>query len=152
MKQFLILLVATFGMTQAFADNAKFVNGDGSALTNLCIDAIESDDSFRKLADFYGFGDMTESDLVCNGLSLSRFKLRYENSEEVNTVLSFSKADLSPSTELCFAAVTGADNLQSLKDSYRSKTNNDVDKVTCNGMPLDRFIRRYAADAFASND
>lgn len=152
MKKFIILLVAAFGMTQALADAARFVNGDGSALTNMCIDAIETDDSFRKLAKFYGFEDMAESDLVCNGLSLSRFKIRYANSEEVNTVLSFSKSDLSPTTELCFAAVTGADNLESLKESYNSKTNSDVEKVTCNGMPLDRFVRRYAADAFASND
>ena len=152
MKQFFILFIAAFGMTQVLADTAKFLNGDGSALTNLCIDAIESDDSFKKLAEFYGFPEMTESDLVCNGLSLSRFKIRYANSDEVNTVLSFSKADLSPSTELCFAAVTGADDFQALKDSYRSKTNNDVKEVTCNGMPLDRFVRRYAADAFATNN
>lgn len=152
MKKAFILFVAVFGMTHALADAAKFVNGDGSALTNLCIDAIESGDDFKKLAEFYGFGEMTESDLVCNGLSLSRFKIRYANSAEVNTVLSFSKADLSPSTELCFAAVTGSDDFETLKDSYRSKTNNDVEKVTCNGMPLDRFVRRYAAAAFATNN
>jgi len=151
MKKIAIIFTAVFGMAQAYAGGATFINGDGSALTNMCIDAIESGDSFKKLAKFYGFSHLSESDVVCNGLSISRFKDRYADSEEVNTVLSFSKADLSPTTELCFAAVTGADNLESLKESYHSKTDNDVEKVTCNGMPLDRFVRRYAADAFASN-
>jgi len=153
MKQLLILLIAALGMTQVYAGGPRFVNGDGSALTNLCIDAVESDSSFKKLARFYGFEHLNESDLVCNGLSLNRFKARYADStDEVATVMSFSKGDLSPTTELCFAAVTGAENLDELKSTYSSKADHDLSQVTCNGMPLDRFVRRYGADALASNN
>ena len=150
MKQLLTLIIALLGMAQAYADTPRLVNGDGSALTNLCIDAAESNASFKRLAKFYGFQGMNEADLVCNGLSLKDFKERYAKVEKTTTVLSFSRNDMSPSTELCFAAVTGADNYETLKASFNTKTDQDVSTVTCNGMPLDRFVRRYGVDAFLS--
>ena len=152
MKKLLIPIIAMLGMSQVFAEPARLINGDGSALTSMCIDAAESGASFKRLAKFYGFQGMNEADLVCNGLSLSEFRERYSDIEETTTVLSFSKIDVSPSTELCFAAVTGADNYEALKASYNSKADHDVSEVTCNGMPLDRFVRRYSADAFLSSN
>lgn len=151
MKHLFVLAILAAFAGPALADSSKFINGDGSVLTDLCIDAIESDVSFRELAVKHGVEELKESSLVCNGLSLNRFKLRYAESETINTVLSFSKADLSPATELCFAAVTGAEDLEALKADYEVKTRLDVKSVTCNDIPLDRFVRRYGAEAFASN-
>ena len=102
------------------------------------------------LAKFYGFQAMGEANLVCNGLPLAEFTKRYSVIETTTTVLSFNKADVSPSAELCFAAVTGADNYEALKASYNSKTDHDASEVACNGMRLERFVRRYGFDAFLS--
>ena len=150
MKKLLILIIAILGMPQVYAEPPRLINGDGSALTSLCIDAAESSASFKRLAKFYGFQGMDEANLVCNGLPLAEFRERYSVIETTTTVLSFSKTDVSPSAELCFAAVTGAENYEALKASYNSKTDHDVSEVTCNGMPLERFVRRYGVDAFLS--
>jgi hypothetical protein len=150
MKHLVALALFTLGVNAAQAESSTFINGDGSPLTDLCIAALDSEASFDELAVAHGLEGLTESDLVCNGLSLSLFKARYIESVQINTVLSFSKADLNPATELCFAAVTNADNLESLKESYEGRTSTPLSAVTCNGIPLNRFVRRYGAHVSAS--
>ncbi len=150
MKYLVSLALIAFGVNLAQAESSTFVNGDGSPLTDLCIAALNSEASFEELSAAHGLEDLTESDLVCNGLSLSLFKARYIETVQINTVLSFSKSDLNPATELCYAAVTNAENLESLKESYEGRTNTPLSTVTCNGIPLNRFMRRYGAHVSAS--
>jgi hypothetical protein len=150
MKYLAALALFALGANLAQAESSTFINGDGSPLTDLCIAALDSEASFEELTAAHDLQGLTESDLVCNGLSLSLFKARYIESVQINTVLAFSKADLNPATELCFAAVTNAQELESLKDSYEGRTNTPLSSVTCNGIPLNRFVRRYGAHVSAS--
>ena len=136
----------------ANAEGYRLVNTDNSALSALCITAVEAPESVRANAKAIGMssGDMAE--LRCNGQTLPVFVHKLRDTESSpGVVYSFNKTDTSEETELCYAAVSSEQQYEQVKDTYFDDELNIEEEVMCNGMPIKTFARKYRNRAFTAS-
>ena len=138
--------------TQTFAGDAKFVNADGSASSQLCIAAVDSYASIYQVAKEMGVSRVSVGSLRCNDMSLRRFVNTYQTAPVVEmTTYSFNKSDDSVETEICIAAVTSSEDFVDLKQAHFSGRSSAINGVRCNDMSLDRFVDKYSTGNFTAS-
>lgn len=144
-KLFLVsLLLTSAGI--AHAEIPPMVNADGSNLSAICIAAVGSREAMHDKAAELGVRNFSESELRCNGMTVSRFLSTYREAAEAKPIgFVFSKTDDSPITALCLAAVKSEQEYMAVKEQYFSNDAAVETEVQCNGMPLLTFARKYRA-------
>jgi hypothetical protein len=143
MKHTATALLFVLASAGAHAESVRFVNGDGSEVTDLCIAAASSAPDLNTRATRLGIKNFTNDDVLCNGMPLNEFMRKYRTIKTPDTVImSFRKTDDSPETDLCYAAIMYSPGIEALKASYLDR-HGSFDTVLCNGMPFERFVEKY---------
>lgn len=144
-KLFLVsLLLTSAGLVHA--ETPRLTSADGSALSAICLAALESREAMYTKAAELGELPLEPSTLRCNGMTVSRFITTYRAAAEPKPAgYVFSKTDDSPVTELCMAAIKSEQEYMSVKERYFGDDANVEAEVHCNGMPLLTFARKYRA-------
>jgi hypothetical protein len=149
----LLIVSALFLVTNAAnAEGYRLVSTDNSALSQLCITAVESPEAMSKTARSIGMkpGDITE--LRCNGKTLPLFLSKFRETESSPAVTyAFNKNDSTEETELCYAAVKSEQEYEQIKNTYFGDEQNIEEEVLCNGIPLKSFARKYRNRAFTAS-
>ena len=148
MKKSLLVLSVLALCTSPFTLAADLVSGDNSNLTAICIAAAESDAAMEAKAEEFGFNQTELQTFSCNGMTLKEFAKKYRDntSGKAVVVYTFEKTQDSRESELCFAAVTSREVYEKVKQSM---FNGRVDDVQCNGLPIEKFARRYGNRGFS---
>jgi hypothetical protein len=104
------------------------------------------------LTDAAGISRLDVPTVLCNGMPLTRFSLKYgtakletvaESTASAGYVL--RKNDASPLTELCAAAAVSELEYSKVKQTYFSGDTTVESELFCNGIPLKTFMRKYGA-------
>lgn len=153
MKKFITAL-ALLSSTSFVHAEYKVVGADDSALSQLCVAAAaaESRDALLTLTDAAGIARHELPTVLCNGMPLTRFSLKYGNAKLETAVKSTAgagyvllKSDSSPLTELCAAAAVSEQEYSKVLETYFSNDSTVESEVQCNGIPLKTFMRKYGA-------
>lgn len=130
-------------VTSAPINAADFVNTDGSALSRLCIAAVESNEALAAEVEAQNISRYTLDRISCNDLSLNDFVKEYRanTSTETVNVVAFENANNSFEGQLCIAAATSNVAFQQAKSRLDGRV--DADKVSCNGESLAVFAKQY---------
>lgn len=137
--------LAVFLAPQAFA--AKLVSGDNSNLTAVCIAAAESEQALQAKADEFGFSKADLSTFSCNGMTLKDFATKYRDDKSGKPVFvyTFENTGDNRESELCIAAATSNEAYLAAKESLFG---GKVGDVACNGLPIEKFAKRYGNRGF----
>jgi hypothetical protein len=148
-----LIFSALFLVTNAaHAEGYRLVSTDNSALSALCITAVESPDAVSKSARSIGMSSAEIRELRCNGLTLPVFLSKFRETGSSPTVTyAFNKNDSTEETELCYAAVKSEQEYEQVKNTYFDNEQNIEEEVLCNGMPLKTFARKYRNRAFTAS-
>lgn len=99
MKHTATAILLALAAAGASAESARFVNGDGSEVTDLCIAAATLAPDLNTRATRLGIKNFTNDDVLCNGLPLNEFMRKYRTVTEPDTVItSYRKGDKPPET------------------------------------------------------
>jgi hypothetical protein len=151
MNKIVTAILLTLAASGVCAEPVRFINGDGSEITELCIAAATSSSELNVLATRLGVTTFTKGDVICNGMPLNKFARQYRTVDVPETVImSFRKNDETPETELCYAAVTYSADFERIKAAYLRK-NENFDKVRCNNLSLDNFVEKYSYQALTAS-
>lgn len=83
----------------SYAESVRFINGDGSEVTELCIAAASGAPDLNTRATRLGIRNFTNDDVLCNDLPLNEFMRKYRNDRTPETVVtSVRKGDERPQT------------------------------------------------------
>ncbi len=148
MKKHALISLFLFLPVVALADDNRFVAGDDSPYTEICIAATESDNAAQSVMEKYAVTRSDISELSCNGMTLNRWisKFRsdsYADSQESIRVFAFRENNDSAETSMCIAAVTSSDEYSRLKEELFGNSQSTLSRIYCNNMPLRTFARRY---------
>lgn len=126
-----------------------FTNSDGSKLSAICIAAVESDEALTRSIRQFGFSKRDLNAFTCNGLKVDEFAEKYRNTpeDEVVRVYAFQVTDDNRESQLCVAAATSNQKYKEVKQSLFGSSS--VSGIVCNGLPLDKFARRYGNKKFS---
>ena len=149
MKALIAALTLALFSSVAAADEIRLVNSDGSELSQLCIAAAETGKPVMILARNLGLGSFDLNELRCNGKPLHSFVSQLQTATPVVTQYQINLGDETPESMLCRAAVTSDAEFARLKETHFARVLVETE-VSCNGMPLNRFVRRYQGQAGAS--
>jgi hypothetical protein len=69
------------------AEAVRFINGDGSEVTELCIAAAIGAPDLNTQASRLGIRNFTSDDVLCNGLPLNEFMRKYRTDKTPETVV-----------------------------------------------------------------
>ena len=69
------------------ADAVRFINGDGSEITDLCIAAAVGAPDLNTRASRLGIRNFTNDDVLCNGMPLNEFMRHYRTVKEGDNVI-----------------------------------------------------------------
>ncbi len=153
MKMFVTAIVLLSSTSFVHADY-KLVNADDSALSQLCVAAAAADsrESVLALTDAAGITRLDMPTVLCNGMPLTRFSLKYGNAKletggesTASAGYVLRKNDASPLTELCAAAAVSEQEYSKVKQTYFSGDTTVESELFCNGIPLKTFMRKYGA-------
>lgn len=153
MKKF-ITAIALLSSTSFVHADYKVVNADDSALSKLCVAAAAADsrDALLLLTDAAGIDRSAVGTVLCNGIPLTRFSLKYGNAKTgaivekvASTGYVLLKSDSSPLTELCAAAAVSELEYSKVKQTYFNGDSKVESELFCNGIPLKTFIRKFGA-------
>ncbi|HWK54158.1 MAG TPA: hypothetical protein VNR18_07305 [Hyphomicrobiales bacterium] len=130
--------------TTATAGQVRLVNADASALSEICIAAVESRAAARATASELGVPNRDLAQLQCNDMPLAEFVRRYRAPTptlHLQTAYVFKGSDASPLTALCMASLEN----DTAFATARARLDDDLDlsEVRCNKLPLDEFVRKY---------
>jgi hypothetical protein len=79
MKHTATALLFVLASAGAHAESVRFVNGDGSEVTELCIAAATSAPDLNTRATRLGIRNFTNDDVLCNDMPLNEFMRKYRN-------------------------------------------------------------------------
>jgi len=150
-KILITLVLVSIGFNTS-ANEAKFVNGDGSKHTEICIAAIKSDQALKEVAAKNGYSALTISQLNCNGMNIAKFAKMYrahENSTDTKMmkVFSFDNEIKNLEADICIAAATSNDKYSALRHGL-TKPISYYRAISCNGMSLTTFARKFGNKSF----
>lgn len=145
-----VITFICIALTSAFANagEIKFVNADGSSLSEVCIAAVDSRESMHNKARELGVKPVTLQSIVCNGKPLPEFVSLYRG---VNTDYVLNVSDEKPETQLCAAALTSKEAYENIKETYFAGVHNLETAIYCNNMPLKHFVRKHQNKVFLQN-
>ena len=152
MNKITMMMVLALLSFHANAKEAKFVNGDGSKHTEICIAAIKSDQVLKEVAAKNGFSALTISQLNCNGMNIAKFAKMYrahDNSSNINSikVFSFDNEMKNLEADICIAAATSNDKYHALRQGL-TKPISYYRAISCNGISLASFARKFGNKSF----
>ncbi len=142
MKLQFAALALILGSSVAMANDVKFVNADGSKLSGLCIAAAESNKAVGALAAELGLSPVISDQILCNGTPIRAFVSQLRADIAAEAVYTVSGANQAPETQLCLAALTSKEEFARLKAQHFGNVVVERE-ISCNGMPLQQFVRRY---------
>jgi hypothetical protein len=145
----LVIATLLLGSTSLVRADYSLTNSDGSDASALCIASTTSPsaEALDKTAHSLGFTRKDMAGIRCNGMPLAEFQQKYHGAamtpvaEPVHYVL--KKMDDSPVTELCAAAASSDQEYLKVKTTYFRYEKSIESDVTCNGMSLKSFVRKY---------
>lgn len=148
MKSFAIAAALLFSSASVLANDARFVNADGSALGDLCIAAVASDQNIPALAATFGVKVVSAEEIACNGRPIVDFVRKYRAvgaaaPHAVRTSYIINSANEAPETKLCLAALYSEEDYARVKAAHFADVENVEQSVNCNNMPLNKFVRKY---------
>ena len=153
MKMF-VTAIALLSSTSFVHADYKIVSADDSALSQLCVAAAAADsrEAVLALTDAAGIARLDVPTVLCNGMPLTRFSLKFGTSKLETVAESTAsagyvllKSDSSPLTELCAAAAVSEQEYSKVKQAYFNRDSKLESEVFCNGLPLKTFMRKYSA-------
>jgi hypothetical protein len=152
MKKILLAFALTIMATTTYANEVKFINGDGSAHTQLCIAAIKSDHALTAKANEHGYSNAKVSKLNCNGMPIDKFAQMYRNQMheagvKAIKVFSFNKGVQNLEADVCIAAASSNDKFKAIRAGL-TKPISYYRAITCNGMSLTAFAKKYGNKNF----
>ncbi|MDT8320793.1 MAG: hypothetical protein RQ826_09750 [Xanthomonadales bacterium] len=147
MKTLLIPAFFALSSCAALAGELVFTNADGSALSEVCVTAVNSPEKMYQVAKKLAVTQLNT--VACNGMPLEKFVAKYgykpeEHESPMITSFVFNKSNDDPETELCFAAVTDDVRIQEVKEKHFPGEMDVEETVLCNGLPLKQFVKKYA--------
>ena len=145
---FLVLLMSH----SVSGKDAKFVNGDGSPHSSVCIAAIDSEQSLDAAIKKYNFSALELARLNCNGLSVDQFAKMYRNKGSKMAagsvkVFSFGKSMNNIESDICIAAASSNAKFEAIKKGL-TKPKSDYQSINCNGITLSTFAKKYGNKKF----
>lgn len=145
MKSYAIAAALLFTSTTVLANDFKFVNADGSALGDLCIAAVESKEPVNAVAQGLGLASVSATEVACNGRPIVDFvrKYRAEFAASPRTTYIINSGNEAPETQLCLAALASEEAFNQIKTAHFSDVENVESTINCNGMSLNKFVRKY---------
>ncbi|HTR00554.1 MAG TPA: hypothetical protein VMH83_11210 [Candidatus Acidoferrum sp.] len=153
MKYVIIAASLILSSVAAQAGEIKLVNHDGSSLSQLCVAAATSDKPAQSLVLELGLAPLTVNEVACNGQPLPSFVNHYrapsEAASQVEANYVVSAANQSPETRLCLAALTSDAEFEKIKAAHFSDVLDVEQSVSCNKLPLGRFVRKYRSHVTA---
>ncbi len=155
MKKLVISTLFVLGSANALAGSINLVSSDESPLSQLCIAATEGTDAMLKVARENNIGLAELDRIACNNIPLHRFASRYQKvaiSGDYVKPLAVNLGDSSPETELCVAAISSPSKFQEIRRAHFADVWNVEESVSCNGMPLNRFVRKFGNRPVASTN
>ena len=143
------LIVLFFLVFAPVATAVTFTNSDGSKLSAICIAAVESDEALARSIRQFGFTKRDLNAFTCNGLKVDEFAKKYRNTaeDEVVRVYAFEVTQDNRESQLCVAAATSNQKYKEVKRALFGSSS--VSGIVCNGLPLDKFARRYGNKKFS---
>ncbi|MCV2884613.1 hypothetical protein OE749_07890 [Aestuariibacter sp. AA17] len=131
------------------AHGVTFTNSDGSNLSAVCIAAAKSDDALREALKQFGFNQRDLDVFTCNGLPIDEFAKRYNDTEgnDIVRVYAFEAREDNRETQLCVAAATSNQTFIDVKNRLFGQKR--VSDIYCNGIPIEKFARRYGNKQFS---
>jgi hypothetical protein len=152
MKKVCIAVVTMVLATSTYAKEAKFVNGDGSAHSEICIAAIQSDQALKAKSEEHGYSSAKMSQLSCNGMSIGKFAKMYRNQavdadNKAVKVFSFDNEMQNLEADVCIAAASSNEKYAAIRKGL-TKPKSYYRTITCNGMPLASFAKKYGNKSF----
>jgi hypothetical protein len=152
MNKLLIVSALLLATNIASAEGYRLVSTDNSALSALCITAVETPDAVSKSARAIGLNAREFAELRCNGQTLPVFLSKFRDTESSPAVTYvFAKTNATEETELCYAAVKSEQQYEQVKDTYFDDEQRIEEEVLCNGMPLKTFARKYRNRALTAS-
>ena len=139
MKKVIAGCLLMIGSVAVQADEVHLVPGDDSQYTQVCLAATESDAALESTIAELGLEKAALKEIDCNGKPLARFVRQHRD-----VSYNFKLEDGSDESRLCHAAVTSLEAFESIRAERFADVLNLEQVVSCNGMPLERFISRYA--------
>lgn len=149
MKTLVMTSMLLLAATASHADQYRFVSSDNTDLSEMCIAATESREAFLDAANTHNLDSSEFHTLYCNGLPLDRFVAKYREQAEQDATephYVFSQNDETALTQLCMAALSSNETYLQVKQQYFSEDHAVGEELTCNGMPVETFVRRYRND------
>lgn len=151
MKKMMMMAMLFALSSLAQAEDFKFVNGDGSKYTELCIAAVESDEALSAKAEELKVRNYADKKFLCNGMTMNRFIAKYRGQDNSNMkVFSFVNWEDSMAADLCIAAATSNEAFIDALEDHFGSSRNVVKKgeITCNRMSIERFAHKYGNPDF----
>lgn len=151
MKRLVLASLLLGVATTATAGQVRLVNADASALSEICIAAVESRAAALATAGELGVPSADLTQLQCNDMPLANFVRRYRapaSTMQLETAYVFTSNDASPLTALCMASLED----DSTFAAARARLDDDLDlsEVRCNKLSLDEFTRKYRKAALTA--
>lgn len=152
MKKFILFSLALSFSSYSMSEGVKFVNADDSKHSDICIAAADSKMALKEKAKQFNYSKEQIERFTCNGMPIDDFADKYRASKKGGSggtvnVFSFDNSVGSIEAELCIAAANSNKSFNDLK-STMSKLDTYFESITCNGVPLERFARKYGNKKF----
>ncbi|MEY4641152.1 MAG: hypothetical protein RLZZ227_1146 [Pseudomonadota bacterium] len=96
MKNTATALLLVLAAADASAESVRFINGDGSEITELCIAAVIGAPDLNTRAARLGVRNFTTDDVLCNGMPLNEFMRTYRAITEPDTVVMSTRKGQAP--------------------------------------------------------
>ena len=148
MKKFLMisgLVSMSLGMAATANASVEFVPADTSASTKICIAAAEGN-KFKvdRTIEYAGVTKRyVKQEMTCNGMPINDFAAQYHST---NVLEQFVATDGSVSSKICIAAAQGNKlDFNRLIEKAGINKRYVMQKITCNGMPVEEFVAEYSA-------
>jgi len=152
MKKICIAVVTLALVASTQAKEEKFVNGDGSAHSEICIAAVHSDNALKAKSKEHGYSSAKISQLSCNGMPIDKFAKMYRNQKadadaKPVKVFSFDNEMQNLEADVCIAAASSNEKYSAIKKGL-TKPKGFYRTITCNGMSLTTFAKKYGNKNF----
>lgn len=148
MKTFKFAIASLVTLCASNVQAVNLVSGDNSNLTAMCIAAATSEAAMQAKAEEFGFSKSELKGFSCNGMTLREFAKKYrdDTSGKPVVVYTFENTGDNRESELCIAAATSNEAYESAKQRL---FDGKVGMVTCNGLSIEKFAKRYGNRGFS---
>ncbi|WP_421132801.1 hypothetical protein [Alteromonas sp. A079] len=143
MVKSLLATIAALSLSITSAQAIELESGDNSPFTQVCIAAVESNDSLQRVVTENGIKDFQLDNITCNDMPLNSFvkKFRSATGNDVIHVTSFENVNNSIESDLCIAAATSNAAFKEAQTVLNVRVR--AEELSCNGQSLTRFAKKF---------